>query len=445
MGRKYNTTNLTILECGNIEFYLNAGKRPAEIGTLLNRDPSGIRKEIKKYSAYFGSARKCSHCLNKNNCHQKYLCERIVDKVNCSQCKFCTKAVKICPEYKVDIKCDLLKKNSNVCNGCQIFNKCKNVKIKYHAASAIKMYNAVQRVSRIGTKIDDFPEEFKKYLSDLIKNGISPQIIMNTLPEKYLMYKSSTSSFYEWIDKGLLDCCNLDLRNKVKRREYGSNTEKRNTVKGHQLNGRSIEDLTDHERDKRELGIAEFDTVEGIKGGELLFTIMIPCFSLMLAFKIPNKTQDEIIKRLDTLEEELGRFFYVLFDKVIPDNGVEFLDFLRLERSIHEGITRLKVYYTHTYASYEKPHVENNHILLRWLIYKKYDITQLTADDIICIINRLNNYPRPKKNYKTPIQLLENTFTEKFGKTNILEILNLHHIPISELNMKDMIIKNKGE
>lgn len=175
------------------------------------------------------------------------------------------------------------------------------------------------------------------------------------------------------------------------------------------------------------------------------FTIMIPCFSLMLAFKIPNKTQDEIIKRLDTLEEELGRFFYVLFDKVIPDNGVEFLDFLRLERSIHEGITRLKVYYTHTYASYEKPHVENNHILLRWLIYKKYDITQLTADDIICIINRLNNYPRPKKNYKTPIQLLENTFTEKFGKTNILEILNLHHIPISELNMKDMIIKNKGE
>ena len=26
---------------------------------------------------------------------------------------------------------------------------------------------------------------------------------MNTLPTKYQMYKSSTSAFYEWIDKGL--------------------------------------------------------------------------------------------------------------------------------------------------------------------------------------------------------------------------------------------------
>ncbi len=40
------------------------------------------------------------------------------------------------------------------------------------------------------------------------------------------MYKSATSSFYSWIDKGLLDCCNLDLRNKVSRVRYGENTEK---------------------------------------------------------------------------------------------------------------------------------------------------------------------------------------------------------------------------
>lgn len=141
---------------------MNEGKRPSEIASLLNRDASGIRKEIKNFFAYFGSARKCSNCLNKNNCHQKYLCDIIPDKINCSQCKYCNMAVKICPKYKADIKCKLLKRNSHVCNGCEIFNKCKNVKIKYHAATAIKMHNAVQRVSRIGTKIDDFPEKFKK-------------------------------------------------------------------------------------------------------------------------------------------------------------------------------------------------------------------------------------------------------------------------------------------
>lgn len=439
MGRNYSNKNLSILEIGNIEFYLNEKKSPADIARLLYKDPSGIRKEIKKYSSYFGNQRKCSNCLNKDNCHQKYLCENIIDKVKCSGCKYCNKAVKICPNYKVTIDCSLLKKNHHVCNGCELYFKCKNVKIKYHAETAIKMHNAVQRVSRIGTKVDSFPQEFKDYLSKLIKNGISPEVIMNTLPKKYQMFKSAPSSFYEWIDKGLLDCCNLDLRNKVSRIRYGSNTEKRNTVKGHQLNGRSIEDLSQEEREFRPLGIVELDTVEGIKGGELLFTIMFPCFSLMLGFKIKQKTQEEIGRILDNLEGRLDCYFYVLFRKGIPDNGCEFLDFDLLEKSIHNDLNkRMEIHYTHTYAPYEKPHIENNHILLRWLIKKGYDITFLSADDILDIINRLNNYPRPKKNFKTPLQLLE----EELGDY-ILDLLDLHHIPIEELNMKDMIIKNQ--
>ena len=231
----------------------------------------------------------------------------------------------------------------------------------------------------------------------------------------------------------------MDLRNKVSRVRYGENTEKRNNIKGHQLNGRSIEDLSKEERDNRPLGIVELDTVEGIKGGELLFTIMIPCFSLMLGFKIKEKTQEEIGKILDELEEKLESYFYIIFRKSIPDNGVEFLDFELLEKSIHDGLNkRMEVHYTHTYAPYEKPHIENNHILLRWLIEKGYDISLLSADNILDIINRLNNYPRPKKDYKTPLQLLE----EELGDY-ILDLLNLHHIPIEELNMKDMIIKNQ--
>lgn len=439
MGRNYSNKNLSSLELGNIEFYLNEGKGYTEIGKLLGKDESTIRKEVKKYSSYFGSQRKCSNCLNKDNCHEKYLCERIVDKIRCSQCKYCTHAVKICSNYKVNINCELLKKNHHVCNGCELYLKCDKVKIKYHTQTAIKMHNAVQRVSRIDTKLDKLPNEFKDYISDRIKNGISPDVTLNTLPDRFKMFKISTPTLYDWINKGLLDCCNMDLRNKVSRVRYGSNTLKRNTVKGHQLNGRSIEDLTDEERENRPLGIAEFDTVEGIKGGELLFTIMIPCFSLMLAFKIERKTQEEVIKQLDILERKLVRYFYILFKKVLPDNGVEFLDFNGLEKSIFELLDkRLEIHYTHTYAPYEKPHIENNHILLRWLVKKGYDITLLSSKNILDIINRLNNYPRPKKNYRTPLQMLE----ESLGK-DILERLDLHHITIENLNMKDMIIKKQ--
>ena len=440
MGRNYSNKNLTELEMGNIEFYLNEGKCPAEIGNLLEKDPSGIRKEIKKYSSFFGSQRKCSNCLNKDNCYEKYLCDKLIDRVKCSKCKYCIKAVKYCPNYKTDINCELLKKNHHVCNGCELILKCDKVKIKYHAETAIKKHNIVQRVSRIDTKLDSFPQEFKDYISDRIKNGISPDVVLNTLPDKYKMYKVATSTLYDWIDKGLLGCCNLDLRNKVSRVRFGTNIVQRNTIKGHQLNGRSIEDLTQEERDNRPLGFVELDTVEGIKGGELLFTIMIPCFSLMLAYKIPHKTPEEVGKILDRLEEKLDSYFYVIFRKGIPDNGGEFTDFKILEKSIHNTLNkRMEVHYTHTYASYEKPHVENNHILLRWLIKKGFDITLLSADDILDIINRLNNYPRPKKGYKTPLQLLEDELGD-----GLLLLLDLHHIPIEQLNMKDMLLKTNN-
>lgn len=438
MGRNYSNKNLTELELGNIEFYLNEKKGFTEIGKILNKDESTIRKEIKNYSSYFGETRKCSNCLNKTNCHEKYLCEKVVDKIKCSKCKYCFHAPKVCSNYKIEINCKLLKKNHHVCNGCDLYHKCKLVKIKYHAETAIKMHNAVQRVSRIDVKLDKFPLEFKTYISRLIKNGISPDVVLNTLPKEFQMFKISTPTLYDWIDKGLLDCCNLDLRNKVSRVRYGSSTVKRNTVKGHQLNGRSIENLTEEEKTLRPLGIAEFDTVEGIKGGKLLFTIMIPCFSLMLAFKITSKTQEEIKNVLDDLENKLDTYFYILFNKSIPDNGSEFLDFVGLEKSIYPNHSkRLHIYYTHTYAPYEKPHIENNHILLRWLIKKGYDISKLSSDDILDIINRLNNYPRKNKGYKTPLQLLE----DELG-TYILDILDLHHIPINQLNMKDMIIHN---
>ncbi|MBP3457263.1 MAG: helix-turn-helix domain-containing protein [Bacilli bacterium] len=47
MSRNYSNKNLTELEMGNIEFYLNVNKSFTEIGRLLKRNEGTIRKEIK--------------------------------------------------------------------------------------------------------------------------------------------------------------------------------------------------------------------------------------------------------------------------------------------------------------------------------------------------------------------------------------------------------------
>ncbi len=104
MSRNYSNKNLTHLELGNIEFYLNQKKGYSEIARILAKDESTIRKEVKKYSSFFGKERKCSHCLNKENCHQKYLCENIPDQIKCSSCKYCSNAIKHCPNYRLIVK-----------------------------------------------------------------------------------------------------------------------------------------------------------------------------------------------------------------------------------------------------------------------------------------------------------------------------------------------------
>ena len=432
MGRNNYIKNLSILEIGNIELYLNENKNPTEIGRLLNRSESTIRKEIKNFSHLYSKKMSCKNCLNYSICRKNYLCNDIVNESYCSSCKGCKFAIQYCDNYFTKIDCSILKKNHNVCNACKNKPHCKKVKIIYEAKFAIQLHSKLKVHSRKELNLNSFSDEFKIYLSDRIKHGISPEIIVNTLPTKYKNYHLSTTTLYDYIDKGLLDCCNLDLRNKVKRIAYGSNETKRNSLKNHHLDGRIIDNLSTDERSGRIVGIAEIDTVEGIKGGELLFTIMIPYFSLMLAFKIPKKEQIEIVKKLDELELLLGKDFYILFRKLIPDNGGEFLDYEGIERSIDGISKRTSLFYTHPYASYEKPHVENNHKLVRYLIEKGYDISKLSADDVLNILNRVNNYPRKRFNFKSPLEMVE----KELG-TEILDKLKFYKISIENLDMKN--------
>lgn len=415
MSKYINSKNLTDCEINEIGLALDDGLNPAEIGRRLDRDPSGIRKEIKNYSTFVGVRRNCQECLNKNDCSVHFLCDKKdqVNYIKCSSCKGCSLAANICANFKVEIDCERLKKNK-VCNSCDKKSKC-DLTLRYIPYQAIIKHKSMMNNSHHTIKLVDMPYDFKDYLSERIKAGISPDIILNTLPDEYKKFKISTPTLYSYINDGLLNCINLDLRNKVSRASYGDKSIVRHTVKGHHLNGRSIDDLSEEEL-KRPLGVAEMDTVEGIKGGAVLLTLMIPKYSLMLAFKLKAKNQSEVKLKLDILEFKLGKYFYILFDKIIPDNGSEFLDYTSIEKSVHENQTRCHIYYAHAYSSYEKPHVENNHILLRWLIKKGYDISLISDDKIIEVINVLNNYPRPYKGYKTPIQLMEEELGDEISE-----------------------------
>ena len=433
MSKSKHDTNLSEREIVFIEQGLNEGLSPAKIARQLGRDPSGIRKEIKMYSSYYGSRKQCALCLNRIKCSVSFLCQPIKDYKKCSCCKGCFDAAAKCAMFRIRIECKILEKK-HVCNACKEKSECQ-ISYRYIAFQAILKHEAAKNRCHVPLKFEKLPEDFLDYVSDRVCAGISLKIILNTLPQKFDGIKISLPTLYSYIDKGLLNATNLDLRNKVSRKEYGKGNKRPKKLPGkHQLNGRSIEDLSEEEL-SRPLGVAEMDTVEGIKGGAVLLTLMIPKYSLMLAFKMESKSAAQVKLKLNILEFKLGKYFPILFEKIIPDNGSEFLDYEALEKSIHGNQKRCHIYYTHPYASYEKPHVENNHILLRWMIRKGYDISLISDDKLLEIINILNNYPRPNKGYKTPIELME----EELGP-EILKKLNLKKIPIEELNLHISLI-----
>ena len=107
-----------------------------------------------------------------------------------------------------------------------------------------------------------------------------------------------------------------------------------------------------------EASIVEMDTVEGVKGGKVLLTMLIRSCRLQLAFLMNENTQANVIKWFDWLYEKLGEaVFCAVFGVVLTDNGSEFLDPLSIECD-ENGVLRARVFFCDPNCSYQKGMLE---------------------------------------------------------------------------------------
>lgn len=82
------------------------------------------------------------------------------------------------------------------------------------------------------------------------------------------------------------------------------------------------------------------------------------------------------------------------------DNGKEWADFKELERQLQAD-----VYFTHPYSAWERPVNENLNGLLRQYLPRKSDLRCTTAQQLHEILQRLNDRPRKKHDYRTPLEV----------------------------------------
>lgn len=247
--------------------------------------------------------------------------------------------------------------------------------------------------------------DFVNYVEDKILNEkYSPDAIIGRIKYEGLKFKGlvSTRTLYNYIDSCVI-FPHVTRESLLMKGERIRNYDKVKPVRIKKPLMRSIEDRPQEINDREECGHWEMDTVYSKKdsGKTVLLVLTERKHRAEIIRKIQDRTIESVIAELDKLERNIGCLFSKYFKSITMDNGSEFMDDIRLERSIYGG-KRTTVYYCHPYCSSERGSNENANKLIRRFIPKGSDISQYSDSYISYIQDWINNYPRRILGYRTP-------------------------------------------
>ena len=241
--------------------------------------------------------------------------------------------------------------------------------------------------------------KFCKFVEEkIIKEKYSPYATMQYIKNNNIQFKTSicTKTLYNYIEKGIiLNVTKNDLPMKGERKKTKEENKKKIAL--HNAKGTSIEERPKYIKLREMYGHWEMDTVIGgrNKGKACLLVLSERMTREEIIIKIANKKSISVVKALNKLEKQYGsKKFKETFKTITCDNGVEFLDYKNIEKSIYTKKPRTKVYYCHPFSSWERGTNENINKMIRRFIPKGANINEYTAKDISVIQEWINSYPR---------------------------------------------------
>lgn len=270
--------------------------------------------------------------------------------------------------------------------------------IRYSPDKAEKLHRERQSTKGRPLKIGK-DHRYANYLEQKIrKERYSPAAALAAARAEGFETRISTNTLYSYIEKGIfLELTNKDLWIKSKRKNKRKEKERR--IVHPKLP--SINDRPQHINQREERGHWEMDLIIGKAGTKpVLLTLTERLSRKELIFKLPNRKAETIRKVFDRLEKETPNF-KAKFKSITTDNGVEFMKYEQLKRSIYGG-ERFKIYYCHSFAAWEKGSNENHNRMIRRWIPKGTDLNKITKKQVAAIQDWMNNYPRKILAWLTP-------------------------------------------
>lgn len=397
-SNKPNQKHLSKDQREYIEDALKQNMTMKEIAKFLSKDPTTISKEIKLHRI-----EKLSNNFNRHpNSSKPSLCKRL------------TRA-------------------PWVCNGCSTKHYCRKHKYIYSSTNAYNDYKYTLSDSRIGfnlTKDELF--DLDSLISPLIKNKQSISHIYSNHSKEI---NFSKMTLYNYVNASLLSARTIDLPRAVryKKRKSKDELEKRDkTIR----KGRTYNDFLSYIQSNPNASIVEMDTVEGIKGGKVLLTLLFRNSKLMLAFILDSKTSLNVEKAFNYLKSVFKHSFKQHFDVILTDRGSEFDNPLSIECDNLTGEKLSNLFYCDPSCSFQKGMLEKNHEFIRYVLQKGSSFDNLNQDDINILINNINSLNRLSLNNNCPFDLALIYFSKY-----LLDSLQLKKINPDEVNLSRGLLK----
>ena len=236
-------------------------------------------------------------------------------------------------------------------------------------------------------------------IEQLLREDLSPEQVSGLLRRDGTLEVSHETIYQHiWWNKRRGGTLYQHLRQRPKYRKRYGPYEKRGRVAGK----RHISERPAAVERRREIGHWEIDTVVGKGGKHCIVSLVERVTGCVLIGKLRQRTVAALNHRLLQLISDYSH----LFKTITADNGTEFHGYRQIEQ-----ITGIPIYFATPYHSWERGTNENTNGLIRQYVQKNASmktLTQAQCNEIAC---RLNNRPRKRHRFRSPLEILTRHLT----------------------------------
>jgi len=240
-----------------------------------------------------------------------------------------------------------------------------------------------------------FTEQVREYVDTWLQEDYSPEQIAGRAKLDNVECVSHERIYqYVWADKKAKGSLFVHLRRKGRKyRKRGAAKDSRGIIKDRvDISQRPA--IVD---EKTRLGDLEIDTVIGKNHKGAILTINDRVSSYLWMTKLNGKNAGELATKAVEILQPQSHWLHT----ITGDNGKEFADHKKIAEDIN-----IDFYFAKPYHSWERGANENTNGLIRQYFPKGSSFETITTNDIQYVQHKLNNRPRKKLGFLSPIEFL---------------------------------------